>query len=42
MKNTFDALISRLHTVEERISELENLSRTTIESVKERKQRLKK
>ena len=34
MKNTFDGLLSRLDTVGERISELENLSRTTIESVK--------
>ena len=40
MKNAFDGLISRLETVEERISELENLSVTTTKSRKQRKQRL--
>ena len=40
MKNAFDGLVSRLETVEERISELQNLSVTTTESRKQRKQRL--
>ena len=40
MKNAFDGRVSRLETVEERISELQNLSVTTTESRKQRKQRL--
>ena len=41
MKNTFDGLISRLDTPEERISELEDISIQTVNSEKQREQRLK-
>ena len=42
MKNAFDGLISRLDTVEERISELEDLSIKTSKTGKKREQRLGK
>lgn len=36
MKNAFDGLISRLHTVEERISELGDMSTETSKTEKQR------
>lgn len=42
MKNTFDRLISRLDTAEERISELEDISVETCRNKKQMEQRLEK